>query len=125
MAHILIVEDERALAEALARYLRSQGHEVRKTASAREAARIAGDMDLVLTDINMPDMDGIELIIELREHCPEVPVIAMSGGGLFDKRMLLDAAGTLGAVRLLEKPFGLDALEVAVMEVLRDTGDSS
>lgn len=118
MARILIVEDESALARTLARYLKTRGHEVRTAETGKEAMKVLDGLDLVITDINMPDMDGIELIIELRDVCPGVPVIAMSGGGLMDKQMLLDSARLLGAVRLLEKPFDLDALEAAVMEAL-------
>ena len=74
--------------------------------------------DLVITDINMPDMDGIELIRALRGREPPLPVVVMSGGGTFDKRLLLDSARMLGAVVALEKPFSLDELKRVVEDSL-------
>lgn len=119
MALILIVEDEPALARLLARYLTSAGHEIRTAESGKRALEEMDGVDAVLTDINMPDMDGIELIMKLRQEHPRMPVIAMSGGGVFDKGMLLDAADKLGAVMTLEKPFDLEVLQAAVADLLQ------
>lgn len=121
MARILLAEDEAALARGLARYLEGEGHTVRTAKTGKEAIRmLAGDVDLVITDINMPDMDGVELIVQVTREHPALPVIAMSGGGMFAKEMLLDTAGKLGAVVTLEKPFDLDALGKAVVGALDD-----
>jgi YesN/AraC family two-component response regulator len=79
-------------------------------------------VDLVVTDINMPDMDGIEIIMALQEAASSVSVIAMSGGGLFDKEMLLDSAGALGAVVTLEKPFEPTLLQATIASVLAGGG---
>lgn len=117
MACILIVEDDPTLARILARYLKLQGHDVRTLETGEEALDVLEGLDVIITDIKMPEMDGIELIIEVREVYPSVPVIVMSGNP--SRKMLLDSAKKLGAVKVLEKPFDLDTLEVAVMEVLR------
>jgi DNA-binding response OmpR family regulator len=66
----------------------------------------------------MPDMDGIEMVTTLRETASTMPIIAMSGGGLFDKGMLLDAAEALGADLALEKPFDLEVLRAAVEKLI-------
>ncbi len=77
-----------------------------------------GGIDLVISDINMPEMDGIEVINALREATAGAPVIAMSGGGLYPRELLLDSAQMLGAVSTLPKPFELEDLRRAVEAAL-------
>jgi YesN/AraC family two-component response regulator len=69
---------------------------------------------VVVTDVNMPDMDGIEIVMALKDAATSVGLIVMSGGGLFGKGLLLDSAGALGADVTLEKPIDLDALRTAI-----------
>jgi len=116
MARILLVDDEPVVHRTLASYLRRCGHEVRVAKNGLEAIAALGEApaDVVVTDINMPDMDGIEMVIALQETAPEVPVIAMSGGGLFETGLLLDSAAALGAFRTLEKPFDPSELRDAI-----------
>ena len=120
MARILVVDDDQAIRSSLARFLGRLDHEVVQAGDGREALRVMekASPDLVITDINMPEMDGIEIIATLLEIGDDVPVIAMSGGGLVDKELLLDNAGALGAVSTIEKPFGLEELERLVVEAL-------
>jgi YesN/AraC family two-component response regulator len=80
---------------------------------AIEALR-AAPADVVVTDVNMPDMDGIEIVMALKDAATSVGLIVMSGGGLFGKGLLLDSAGALGADVTLEKPIDLDALRTAI-----------
>jgi len=121
MARILVIDDEVEVRRAVTTYLRGLGHEVLSAANGREAIATlsTGPVDLLVTDINMPEMDGIEIVSSLREAASRVPIIAMSGGGLFDKGMLLDSAQALGADRTLEKPFDLEELRHAVEELTR------
>jgi CheY-like chemotaxis protein len=70
-----------------------------------------GAFDLVITDIIMPEMDGLETLIELRKHYPTLAVIAMSGGGRMD---VLGSAEKLGASAVLHKPFTIDLLTTAI-----------
>jgi len=116
MARILLVDDEPTIRRNLARYLAIQGHDVQAVENGLQALRAfdEGDVDLLITDINMPEMDGIEILTALRSRGSAVPVIAMSGGGQFDKRLLLTSATMLGAVTTLEKPFELEELARAV-----------
>jgi DNA-binding NtrC family response regulator len=81
----------------------------------------ASPADVLITDINMPDMDGIEILSELRKRGSALPVIAISGGGQFNRQLLLTSATMLGAVTTLEKPFPLDALRVAIERVMGGT----
>lgn len=119
VATLLLVDDEAAIRELLTEFLVGCGHRVVAVAHGREAIswlRRTGDLpDAVLTDITMPEMDGLELITALKGLCPHVPVIAMSGavtGGY------LPLARRLGACRVLAKPFRLHELEQRLEEVL-------
>ena len=120
MPRILVIDDDPAVRENVATYLRRLGHEVFEAPDGLRGFEILGSrsVELVVTDINMPDMDGIEVIDRLREATDGCPVIAMSGGGLFAKDLLLDNAEMLGAVSTLAKPFDLDDLRVAVEAAL-------
>lgn len=120
MALLLVVDDEPNIRDSVARYLRGLGHEVLVAESGQAALEVfrAGAADLVVTDINMPGGDGIEVIVKLREMGSHVPVVAMSGGGRFDKEHLLEDAELLGATVTLEKPFDLAALRAAIQEAL-------
>ncbi len=120
MARILIVDDDQAVLAVIGRQLRVEGHEVVEARNGREAAALLemGSVDLVVTDIYMPEMGGIEFLIRLLYRLPQARIIAISGGGYRDKQDLLERARALGAVRTLAKPFSRDELVLAVNEVL-------
>lgn len=117
---ILLVEDDDALRLTLRRSLERAGYETVEAAHGREAlARLAeGPVDLVITDIVMPEMEGVELILQLRRSHPRLPVIAMSGGGRTGGDEYLKLARAGGAAKLLAKPFKPEQLLLAVREVL-------
>ncbi len=119
MARVLIVEDDEAFRTVLKQMLLTAGHVVMEAASGREAIRALRlePPDLVLTDLVMPDQDGLEVIMMLRKEIPEIPVIAMSGG-LANSPLYLDLAKKLGARRLLFKPFAPEQLFAALQEAL-------
>ena len=115
MASILIIDDEDPVREVLRRLLERVGHAVYEAADGKTALRMyAGNpTDLVISDIYMPEMDGIEFLMRVREAFPEARIIALSGGGYMGKEDVLAAAGNLGAVGILEKPFSAqECLEV-------------
>lgn len=121
MMRILIVDDEHGIRRATGSFLRRCGFETREAEDGRQALRRlrAERIDLVLCDLCMPEMDGIELILKLRSEWPEIGVVAMSGGGrMVAGDLLLDSARVLGAHEVLAKPFGLDDLEAAVERAL-------
>ena len=120
MARILLADDEPKLRDLFARYLRGFGHEVRTAADGHEVMAALADApaDLLVTDINMPDMDGIEILTALRKNGSRLPVIAISGGGYLDKNLLLSSAAMLGALSTLQKPFALEELREAVEKAL-------
>ena len=118
MSRILVIDDSPSALEAVAMTLAQSGHQVSTCSDGKHARRILGRevFDLVLTDIYMPEEDGLQLIQEVRRRQPKLPVVAMSGGaGLVD---MLPAARLLGACQILRKPFSgadlLAAVEVAL-----------
>jgi DNA-binding NtrC family response regulator len=107
MAFILVVDDEAMLRTTLRAILQRAGHEVAEAedgAKAMEFFRISTP-DLVLTDILMPNREGVETIGEMRAAAPAMPIIAMSGGGSTrGGELFLTLAAQLGATETLAKP---------------------
>lgn len=120
MASILVIDDEPHVRAALRGHLERNGHTVATAADGAEALAALGatHIDLVITDLYMPKMDGIELTIRLQERHPDVKVIAISGGGWTNNREALVLARRLGARKTLPKPFQQDELLQAVEQVL-------
>lgn len=126
MARVLLIDDDDTVRSAMARAVALGGHEVLQARDGRQAIREAEgrELDLVITDINMPEMDGIEVILTLAERRPGLPVIAVSGGGRMPKEVLLSSAGILGAVKTLGKPFDLAEFRKLVEDTLSETTES-
>jgi two-component system chemotaxis response regulator CheY len=117
---ILVVDDEAGLGDALRRVLERNGHEVRVAVSGLEGARRYREQpaDLAIIDIHMPEMDGLELLVQFRTVAPAMPVIVMSGGAQTGGLDLLGDARLLGAFATLAKPFSIDELLGAVARAL-------
>src|SRR5690554_4782153 len=107
MARILVIDDNPALREAICELLQQAGFETVPLTSGRRAAHIhrAEPVQLVITDIFMPDTDGLEIVSKFRRDFPNVKIIAISGGGSLGMMELLSVAKRLGAHRTLMKPF--------------------
>ena len=122
MATILLVEDDEGVRTLLHKALVAAGHEVEDAwnGDIALAAYRRQSRDLVITDLMMPEKDGLETIMALRRLNPTVKIIAMSGGGrtLGLGQLYLETASTFGANRILAKPFTSTALLTAVSEVL-------
>jgi len=120
VARVLVLDDEDEVRAVLMRALQRAGHEVLEAADGREGLGVARthSIDLVVTDLVMPEVDGLEFMRELARLRPGIPVIAISGGGVWDARSLLEVAGALGALRTLSKPFELNAFLSLVAEAL-------
>jgi len=125
METILIVDDEKNYLLVLSAVLEEEGYEVLTTASGLEALEIqkASDVDLVLTDMKMPGMDGIELLEQIKTRDPELPVIMMTAHGTVDKAV---EAMQKGAYSYILKPFDNERLTlyvkkaIATYEVVRE-----
>ncbi len=116
MARVLVIDDEEVVRRAIGLALSRAGHHVRLAEDGAVGLALLADhgADLVITDIIMPDMAGIETIAELRQHHPKLPVIAMSGGGRTANFQFLEVARHLGAVHTLRKPFDTSELLAAI-----------
>lgn len=120
MARILLIEDNDLIRILLRDSLTPAGHAVIEARNGQEGLdlfRQAG-ADLVLTDIVMPEKEGLAVLIEIRKSHPAVNIIAMSGGGLGSGGDYLAAAKLLGAAKVLLKPFPIEGLLAAIDELL-------
>lgn len=117
--NILVIDDSPAVRDVVAIALARAGHEAQVASNGREGLEIAERhaIDVVVTDVFMPECDGIEVIRALRERQPDLPLVAMSGGSLSLGQDFLKIAQHLGAVAALRKPFEPKEL-VAVVEGL-------
>lgn len=120
MARILVVDDDDAVRRAIRQALEMHGHEVADAADGVGAVERfrERDADLVITDIVMPDFEGVETIMEIRALSGSVKILAISGGGSHNADGLLRSAVVVGADRSLEKPFTVRQLMAAVDDLL-------
>ena len=120
MARVLVIDDDEEHRTLVRHMLVGEGHQVDEALDGAEGLRLFGKSppDLVLTDINMPGLDGHEVITAIRVLHPEVPIIAVSGGGAIAKDELLVKASALGAVEITMKPFEFTQLVGAVKRAL-------
>jgi len=107
MARVLLIDDEDMVRQTLGMALKRAGHDVVLAADGTEGVQLLGlhGADVVITDIIMPNKEGIETIAEIRVAHPQVPIIAISGGGRTSNFQFLDLARRLGAGHVLRKPF--------------------
>ena len=118
MNRILVVEDERSMRDLLALLLRKEGFEVETAedgTTARARLDVAPAVDLVLSDISMPGMSGLELLRQCRQASPATAVILMTAFGSKDTAI---AALNSGAAYYVEKPFDLDEIKAVVHKTL-------
>lgn len=117
---IMVVDDDAGVRRVLHILLSRAGYQVSQARDGVEALRLWRDTgsDLVITDLHMPEKDGIEMIVELLSYSPDLRIIAMSGGGQTKRLDLLGNASLLGAVHTIEKPFTLNEMMSTVRRVL-------
>jgi len=119
MPTLLLVEDEAPIRNLLVEFLEERGHRVVAVPHGRQALQWLRQGEAscsgILTDITMPEMDGLELLAELRNHWPSLPVIAMTG---YTDNGYLTLAQRMGAKAVLTKPFRLQDLDRILSDVL-------
>jgi DNA-binding response OmpR family regulator len=118
MSRILIIDDDDTLRGIIAKSLTHAGHTVTQANNGRKGvAQFRADpTDLVITDLVMPEQEGMETIKILHRDFPKTPIIAMSGG-LDGSPLYLDLTRRLGATITLTKPFTLQQLKAAVEQI--------
>ncbi len=117
---ILIVDDEEQMRLALRRMLERKGYSVREAENGDRAIRIHREKqaDLIITDIIMPDKEGLGTIVEIKGEFPDTKIFAMSGGGKNSPEQYLRMAAGLGVDRVFIKPFNMEDILSAVAEAL-------
>jgi CheY-like chemotaxis protein len=116
MARILLVDDNASFRAAARKILTHAGHEVVEAGDGVEALTRyrTAPVDLVITDVYMPEGDGIETTIRLIQEFPDVRLVVMSGGGFVDRASILEIGKRLGAGGTLPKPFSKEQLLTVV-----------
>jgi len=124
MKRIMIVEDDDIMRDMLVQMLSKEGYSVTAYSNGRDAtlACESEKFDLVVTDMVMPIMDGIQTVRELCKNHKGIKIIAISGGDRsFDGTTYLYIADHIGADKVFEKPFGRDEFLKAINELLNET----
>lgn len=118
---IMVVDDDPGIRRVLHIMLSRAGYQVSQARDGQEALRLWRDHrgDLVITDVHMPEKNGIETILEMLTESPSTRIIAMSGGGQTKRLDLLANAAMLGAVLTIEKPFTLGDMMKLVRQALK------
>ncbi|MDB4442451.1 response regulator [bacterium] len=123
MERILIIDDEPQIRSMLTLMLEREGYEVVEAPDGVDGIKIyrQNPADLIITDLIMPNKDGIGMIIDLKKEFPDVKIIAMSGGGLNKPDGYLKGAKKLGAACTLTKPIDREEMLEAVRETLKES----
>jgi CheY-like chemotaxis protein len=121
MAKVLIVDDDELFRTMLTEMVSREGHQVAVAVDGNDALRQVGRSrpDVVITDILMPEKDGIELIMLLSQQEHKIPIIAMSGGRrAISPEFNLESARLMGVSSTLNKPFNREALRRAIQDAI-------
>ncbi|HEX7037520.1 MAG TPA: response regulator [Pseudomonadales bacterium] len=120
MTAILVIDDDASVREVVSEMLKLEGYDVTIAANGREAIRLLDALrfDLVITDLIMPEKEGIETIAEIRRTHARLPILAISGGGRIGPSDYLETARYLGADATLAKPFARQELLTTVDSLL-------
>lgn len=127
MARVLILEDSADLRRALQATLEMEGFEVAAASSGADALRLMAraPADVILTDLFMPDKDGLETIVEMRARYPDTAIVAMSGWQSCRGVDYLKVARDIGAAHSVRKPFDLTEVVRIVRRLVSGAGESS
>jgi DNA-binding response OmpR family regulator len=122
MAKILVIDDEPSILLMIKKMLEKAGHDVEMAINGKEGMLIfeKNKADLLITDIIMPEKEGLETIVEMRKKYPDLKIIAISGGGRISADGYLPGAKLLGANMVFQKPLIQKDFLEAVSFLLRD-----
>ena len=124
---ILLVDDDETFCETWETVLSGHGYQVFVALDAKAALNIIArqNLDLVIIDILMPEIDGLELMAALRQSKPSLKTIAISGGGRIGRATYLQMAEAVGATKTLEKPFSQQEMLNILTEMLGPASQST
>lgn len=124
MQKVLIIDDSESVRESIRLTVANAGYEAEVAVDGSDALRLLknnSSFSLIITDIFMPEIDGIELVEKLKADKPELKIIAFSAGGMGLKSSeMLDVAKEMGADLILEKPFTEDQLLSHIKQLIGD-----
>jgi len=122
MARILVIDDDEQVLDMLYESLTREGYDVLKASNGEQGLKLYREepVDLIITDLIMPEKEGIETIIELRQDFPEVKIIAISGGGRIGTKDYLNMAKIFGVQRTFTKPVAREQLLDAIRELIKE-----
>lgn len=122
MARIIVIDDEASIAIMIKRMLEKEGYEVEIAFNGNEGLKLLEKFqpDLLITDIVMPEKEGLELIIELKKVNPSLKIVAISGGGRFKYEGYLSSAKHLGASKVFQKPLNFKEFIAGISELLNE-----
>lgn len=125
MKRILVTDDDEMVRYMLRKALERAGYEVVDAPDGKQGMKLCNEksVDLVITDIFMPEKEGIETILDFKRRFPDMKIIAISGGGRgrLVPEVFLGMAKEFGAIRVFTKPIDLKELLVAVQELLSES----
>lgn len=121
MKKILVIDDDPSIRDMLQEVLGDEGYSVMAASDGLEALRMVKQSkpDLIVTDIIMPEQDGVGVMLQLSKEHPEIKIIAISGGGRISPESYLYMAEKFGAVRTFAKPFDINEFLAAIRDSLK------
>ena len=122
MTRILVMDDDVLVLDMLYESLTREGYNVLRASNGEQGLKLFRQepVDLIITDLFMPEKEGIETIIEIRQDFPDVKIIAISGGGRIGTKDYLRMAKILGVQRTFTKPVARDQLLDAIKELIKE-----
>lgn len=131
MSRVLVIDDDKFVRMSIRAVLEGAGHDVSEAGDADTgiALQRAEPFDALIVDLIMPEKEGLEAIRELKQDYPDLPILAISGGGEIVKKNFVQVAHLFGAAATLEKPFGgedlLDMLNAVMIAASHPSKDNS
>lgn len=116
MACVIVADDEEMVRKVIRQVLEKKGHSVFEAENGQEALELCFEAlpDLLVTDLLMPEKSGLAAIVEIRAKLPDLPILAISGGGRTGRLNFLNTAKTFPKVETLAKPFDIKALSAVI-----------
>ena len=120
MAQVLIVDDDLQIRKVFSKLIEAEGHKVWVAEDGNQGLKELAKrpIDLIISDILMPDKDGLEMIDEVKKTYPNIKIIAISGGGQISSKEYLNLANHMGVVKSIPKPIMRNELIKTIKEVL-------
>ena len=120
MAHILVIDDDEQIQRLLTIILEKEGHRVSVAINGKEGLALfeKANPELVITDVLMPEVEGLETIRQLKQLKPDLPIIAITGGGRVGAEVCLLTATKFGACKTFKKPVPKQELFAAINEAI-------